>query len=85
METYGTGMRYRSGIGTRWPEQGEQEQGEGVSQGLEPLHLCEVPPEMYPARERLAVKWAGRTPIISLPAETKKPKKAPAKRSRKTA
>ena len=83
MQTFGTGMRFRSEIGTRWPEQCEPEQGEDVSQGLDPFHLCEVPPEMYPTRERLAVKWAGRTPINPLPAE--KPKKAPSKRSRKRA
>lgn len=85
MKSYGTGPRFRSEMHTQWPEQCEPEQGESASQGLGPLHLCEVPPEMYPTRERLAVKWAGRTPIIPLPAETKKTKKAPAKRARKTA
>lgn len=83
MKSYGTGPRFRSELHTIWPEQCELEQGEAVPQGLDPLHLCEVPPEMYATRERLAVKWANRTPINPLPAE--KPKKAPAKRSRKRA
>lgn len=83
MQTFGTGMRYRSEINTRWPENRGRDEGVKVPEVLPPLHTCEVPPEMYPTRERLAVKWAGRTPIIPLPAE--KPKKAPAKRSRKRA
>ena len=83
MKSYGTGPRFRSELHTQWPEQCELEQGEAVSQGLDPIHTCEVPPEMYPTRERLAVKWPGRTPIKPLPAE--KPKKAPSKRSRKRA
>ena len=86
MKSYGTGPRFRSEMHTIWPEQREPEQGEGVSQGLDPLHTCEVPPEMYPAREKLASKWVGLThgaflvPVAKAPA-----KKAPAKRSRKAA
>lgn len=86
MQTFGTGMRYRSEMHTVWPEQCEPEQGEGVSQGLDPLHLCEVPPGLYPAREKLASKWVGLThgaylvPVAKAPA-----KKAPAKKARKAA
>ena len=86
MQTFGTGMGYRSEIGTRWPERCEPEQGGSVSQGLDPLHTCEVPPEMYAKREKLASKWAGLThgaflvPVAKAPA-----KKAPAKRARKRA
>ena len=81
MQTFGTGMRYRSEIGTRWPEQGEPEQGEAVSQGLDPLHTCEVPPEMYPAREKLASKWVGLTHGAYLVPVAKAPARKPRKRA----
>ena len=85
MLSYGTGPRYRSELETIWPQAQDRASDVKVPQVRDPFHLCEVPPEMYPTRERLAVKWANRTPINPLPAETKKPKKAPAKRARKAA
>lgn len=79
MRSYGTGPRFRSELETIWPEAQDRVSDVKLAQVRDPLHLCEVPESMYPTRERLAVKWANRTPIIPLPAETKKPKKAPAK------
>ena len=86
MQTFGTGMRYRSEIGTRWPENRGRDEVEKVPQVLPPLHTCEVPESMYAKREKLASKWVGLThgaflvPVAKAPA-----KKAPAKRSRKRA
>lgn len=86
MQTCGTGMRFRSDIGTRWPENRGWDEGEKVPEVLPPLHLCEVPESMYAKREKMASKWAGLThgaflvPVAKAPA-----KKAPAKRSRKAA
>ncbi len=81
MKSYGTGPRFRSELHTQWPERCEPEQGEAVSQGLDPLHLCEVPPEMYPAREKLASKWVGLTHGAYLVPVAKAPARKPRKRA----
>ncbi len=81
MQTFGTGMRYRSEIGTRWPEQRDRDEREKVPEVLPPIQTCEVPESMYAKREKLASKWVGLTHGAYLVPVAK----APAKRSRKTA
>ena len=83
MKSYGTGPRFRSEIGTRWPEQRDRDEGVEVPQVLPPIHTCEVPESMYAKREKLASKWVGLTHGAFLVPMAKAPaKKAPAKRSR---
>lgn len=62
MRSYGTGPRYRSELETMWPQAQDRVSDVKVAQVRDPLHLCEVPESMYPARERLASAWAGLTP-----------------------
>ena len=65
MRSIGTGMPYWSGA-VVWPEPARERAEPGPVTNtpepvrpLPPLHLCEVPPELYPARERLALTWIG--------------------------
>ena len=76
MQTYGTGMRFRRESTVRQAETTSRGEVSPV-EPLPPLHLSEVPPSMYPDRERLASVWAGLTPPKSGTQST-----GPKKRSR---
>ena len=68
MQTYGTGMRFRRESTVRHAETTSKSEVSPV-EPLPPLHLSEVPPSMYPDRERLASVWAGLTPPKSTSAD----------------
>lgn len=70
MRSNGTGPRYRSELETMWPQAQDRVSDVKVAQVRDPLHLCEIPESMYPARERLASVWAGLTPPKSVAKST---------------